>query len=101
MERSKSRSNHVPITGLETWRKVSVQPIQSTRYISAKPALKRPASAVQSRLWPPLSKVVSCKLEKIFHPPSTRDCYCTTSVDGVKNAVSISPCGVMRDSLWE
>jgi len=36
-------------------------------------ALKRPASAVQSRPWTPHSKEFSYKLEKYAHPQFTRD----------------------------
>ena len=43
--------------------------IDSTRYLSAKPALKKPASAVQSRPWPPFSqRAISPPLSALYVP---------------------------------
>jgi len=50
-------------------------------------ALKRPASAVQSRLWPPHSKVVSCKFERCTEPQFTRDCRCQLNLPKLPHAL--------------
>jgi hypothetical protein len=46
------------------------QPTKSCKWLETQviKTLKWPASAVQSRLWPPHSKAVRGKLEETFHP---------------------------------